>query len=392
VKQWEGHDGLITLGLFMGEHRWLEHDFLPGDAAKVAALILGKPAVAALITPVPQAAGPTILPLTWVERPDGFHNTFEANVFGYTFVVSSNNHAYFFWTTCGMETITKSTQHDSLEAAKQAAQATWEAMLQSVAFTNAEADDDDPGKYLDGCAAADEGAPQDADYLPVEPTAGPVASTHEFTLRAMAANYADGHSWDHLDGEACLNAANEIKALRQLADDRLQDAARLTQEKADYWLRIQELEKAQEAGPTLENSRFDEWSLSDFAGQCRMQSRDNLDPEYSEFMTSLSKRLSELSKQQASEKALGWIRPFDVDMIRGSITGNTTPVMRERSERASVALFLHPKALPTARDTNAPLIEMLKEVKDTLTSLAWEENHSLLEKIAATIEGHKKPK
>jgi hypothetical protein len=318
VKQWEGHDGLITLGMFMGEHRWLEHDFRPQDAAKVAALILGKPAVTALITPAPQVTDTTIMPLKWVERPDGLRNTFEAHVFGYTFVVSSKNDAYFFWTTCGMQVITQTTQHTSLDAAKQAAQAVWEAMLRSVVFTSPDVGDDDPGTYLDGCAAADEESPQDADYLHVETTA----------------------------------------------------------------------EKAQNLGPSLEDGRFDDWSLSDFAGQCRMQARDNLDPEYSEFMTSLSKRLSELSKEQASEKALGWIRPFDVDMIRGAITGNTTAVMRERSERASVALFLHPKTLPTARDTNAPLIEMLKEVKDTLTSLAWEENHSILEKINTTLETH----
>ncbi|MDF0733584.1 hypothetical protein P0Y43_23100 [Pseudomonas entomophila] len=34
------------------------------------------------------------------------------------------------------------------------------------------------------------------------------------TLRAMASNYAGGHSWDHLDGEAVTRAADEIDALR----------------------------------------------------------------------------------------------------------------------------------------------------------------------------------
>lgn len=32
-------------------------------------------------------------------------------------------------------------------------------------------------------------------------------------LRAMAANYANGHSWDQLDSEACLNAATRIEQL-----------------------------------------------------------------------------------------------------------------------------------------------------------------------------------
>lgn len=38
----------------------------------------------------------------------------------------------------------------------------------------------------------------------------------------------------------------ENAELRQLADDRLNDAVRLTNEKTDYWLRIYELEKALE--------------------------------------------------------------------------------------------------------------------------------------------------
>ena len=38
--------------------------------------------------------------------------------------------------------------------------------------------------------------------------------TQEFTLRAMAQNYSGGHSWDHLDGEVCLKAADEIRRLR----------------------------------------------------------------------------------------------------------------------------------------------------------------------------------
>lgn len=41
-----------------------------------------------------------------------------------------------------------------------------------------------------------------------------MAPTQEYVLRAMAVNYAGGHSWDHLDGEACSKAADEIAALR----------------------------------------------------------------------------------------------------------------------------------------------------------------------------------
>lgn len=47
--------------------------------------------------------------------------------------------------------------------------------------------------------------------------------------------------------------------------------------------------------PEIDGGRFDEWSLSDFAGQCRMQARDQLDPEFSRFMAALAKRLSQPS-------------------------------------------------------------------------------------------------
>lgn len=42
----------------------------------------------------------------------------------------------------------------------------------------------------------------------------------------------------------------------------------------------------------IDEGSFEEWTLADFAGQCRMQARDNLDPEYSQFMAALAARLS----------------------------------------------------------------------------------------------------
>lgn len=38
-------------------------------------------------------------------------------------------------------------------------------------------------------------------------------------LRAMAKNYAGGHRWDHLDGEAVKNAADKIVALEAERDE-----------------------------------------------------------------------------------------------------------------------------------------------------------------------------
>lgn len=45
--------------------------------------------------------------------------------------------------------------------------------------------------------------------------AGLMAGTQEFILRSMASNYAGGHRWDDLDGEACTKAADEIKELKE---------------------------------------------------------------------------------------------------------------------------------------------------------------------------------
>jgi hypothetical protein len=54
VNEWSGRGGSITFGMFMGDGRWIEGDFLPEDAAKVATLILGKPSVNELgPTPAP---------------------------------------------------------------------------------------------------------------------------------------------------------------------------------------------------------------------------------------------------------------------------------------------------------------------------------------------------
>lgn len=47
--------------------------------------------------------------------------------------------------------------------------------------------------------------------------------------------------------------------------------------------------------PEIDGGRFEEWTLKDFAAQCRMQSRELLDPEFSRFMAALAKRLSALA-------------------------------------------------------------------------------------------------
>lgn len=58
----------------------------------------------------------------------------------------------------------------------------------------------------------------------------------------------------------------------------------------------------------IDGGRFEEWSLSDLAAQCRMQSRDQLDPDFSNFMAELHKRISALGRQvgdQSTERPNG---------------------------------------------------------------------------------------
>lgn len=73
-------------------------------------------------------------------------------------------------------------------------------------------------EYMD-----DQGRARDVDLLPLrDALLAPARQrivplpTSEYLLRAMAQNYGDGpHLWDFLDKEACIRAADEIRALRK---------------------------------------------------------------------------------------------------------------------------------------------------------------------------------
>jgi hypothetical protein len=60
------------------------------------------------------------------------------------------------------------------------------------------------------------------------------AASQEYVLRAMAKNYQDGNSWDHLDRETVIAAADEIKTLRA-AIDRIPVPPSPVQDKAVAW-------------------------------------------------------------------------------------------------------------------------------------------------------------
>jgi hypothetical protein len=45
----------------------------------------------------------------------------------------------------------------------------------------------------------------------------------------------------------------------------------------------------------IDGGRFEEWSLADITGQCRMQAREQFDPEFASFMGEVAKRLMALA-------------------------------------------------------------------------------------------------
>lgn len=47
--------------------------------------------------------------------------------------------------------------------------------------------------------------------------------------------------------------------------------------------------------------RFADYATADLAAQCRMQARENLDPEYSQFMTAVADRLTTFEPDSQAE-------------------------------------------------------------------------------------------
>ncbi len=61
-----------------------------------------------------------------------------------------------------------------------------------------------------------------------------------------------------------------------------------------------------------DGGRFDEWPTATFVGQLRMQARDSLDPEYSQFMAATTNRMENLSAYcEAMSAALEMIADGD---------------------------------------------------------------------------------
>ncbi len=81
-----------------------------------------------------------------------------------------------------------------------------------------------------------------------------------------------------------------------------QAAAEITRLRADS-------ERLRKIEYQIDGGRFNEWPTETFVCQLRMQSRDSLDPEYSQFMAATAKRMESLRAHcEAMAKALGTAR------------------------------------------------------------------------------------
>lgn len=80
----------------------------------------------------------------------------------------------------------------------------------------------------------------------------------------------------------------------------------LMHEAADEITRLRaDSERLQKIEGQIDGGRFEDWPTETFVGQLRMQSRDSLDPEYSQFMAATANRMESLRAHcEAMAKAI----------------------------------------------------------------------------------------
>ena len=165
-------------------------------------------------------------------------------------------------------------------------------------------------------------------------------------LTEMADLYRRAISDDNGDAQTFAYAAAEIARLRKrlelrepdwpeaadgiacrddtiaLLDDRVaRQSAEITRLRADSE-RLQKIESQMDGG------RFDEWQTETFVGQLRMQARDSLDPEYSQFVAATANHMESLRAHcEAMEKALGLYTCHPCPVCNGDCGSANPPVL-----------------------------------------------------------------
>ena len=116
------------------------------------------------------------------------------------------------------------------------------------------------------------------------------------------------------DSDAEYGHHERSKALAQAATE-------ITRLRADS-------ERLQKIESQIDGGRFDEWPTETFVGQLRMQARDNLDPEYSQFMAATANRMESLRAHcEAMEKALGLYTCHPCPVCSGDCGSANPPVL-----------------------------------------------------------------
>lgn len=123
---------------------------------------------------------------------------------------------------------------------------------------------------------------------------------------------------------------------------------------------------AMPAEQEIDEGRFEEWTLADFAGQCRMQARENLDPEYSQFMAALAAWLSEFAAMPGPAVKVPTGKAYRdlMDTAIAAYEANTPPSYRY----SAIALT---KAVEAAISALTPAPDLASENERLRAALEW---------------------
>lgn len=80
VRHRDGGNGSVTIGTFLGDHRWIEGDFLPEEAAKIAELLSKMPSASTLPAPSRDTPVTEIVPTQRLDQLVGAGNPSSAEI------------------------------------------------------------------------------------------------------------------------------------------------------------------------------------------------------------------------------------------------------------------------------------------------------------------------
>jgi hypothetical protein len=114
----------------------------------------------------------------------------------------------------------------------------------------------------------------------------------------------------------------------------------------------------------IDSGRFDEWSTAELSAQCKMQSREQMDPEFSQFMAEVGKRL------QTEAEPVAWTGKAQLEAnARYPKAGYT--MWGQKAQSRDIPLYLAPARSDDAlRAEN----ERLREALTRIACLSQDDN------------------